>query len=206
MKYLVLFLPLIIFNFTSCKKEEIENPDPIKKTDPRYDIHIVTLNLKDSADVLYYLDINGDGVVDCHYAPRTNVTGYDSSGYTVAGIDQSRRFWMADSSFRIAMFNDSLNKNIFEFNDEISVNTQWLRAFLIYRKQWFVHPSHTNIESFYHPFSGVNGQGYLAIQQSVDDKVYYGWISISVAEDEVIIHQTGFNNVANEPIRMGQED
>lgn len=201
MYYKLTFLVLVLF-IASCKKEE--TPEPAIQ----YDIYVNDWNpdMVVSTSV-FPLDINGNGQTDFSFQAIETTQWYDSLGYDVYFKFRYEGIIPMDTTFKIALFKDTLNFNLFGNNEMINTSANWGSSAILYEKGWWDHSnSNSFVERYSSPFEVNNGEGYLALKREVNGDVYYGWIHLNVQPDQVTFYESGFNQIPNVPIRIGQTE
>ena len=202
MKYLFPLLLILLVGFASCKKEPIEEPEKL------YDIYVKDFNLKiTEINKTIGFDINDDGEFDCNYSSRVYSNGFDSAGYLVVNVFDSRYFSGSDSTVEVTMYLDSLDNKLFKIHDIINEDGKWLRSNKLYYKRYWKHyGGNITIEIWDFPYYENSGIGYVAIRRRIGDDFYYGWLRLGVQDDIFTIYSSAFNRIPNVPIQIGQKE
>jgi hypothetical protein len=198
--YTFLFLILI----TSCKKED--EIVPVIKND------IYKMNLDTTITYPTYswnqkhhsVDVDDDGMDDIsfnlnfHYFTTDFGTFVGGSSIYYCGIKS------IDSSFFFAIYNDTIDSNLFEDGQEITRYADWSGSKTVYSFQHEYAASSLIIRNLENPF--VLNNGYLAIKRVVGVNTYYGWARIRVEpKTSLTIYEVAFNRIANQPLKIGQK-
>lgn len=201
MYYKLTFLVFVLF-IASCKKEEAPEPTV------QYDIYVNDWNPDlVSTGAIVNFDLDGDGQRDIAFSALEQTLWNDSSGYDVYDRARYEILEIVDFSFKIATYNDTVNSNLFVQNELINSFSRWESGLTLYGKRWWDHSnSNSNVEFYYNPYEINNGEGYLALKREVNGDVYYGWIHLNVQPDQVTFYESGFNQIPNVPIRIGQTE
>lgn len=201
------FIPLAFFILiTSCKKDPVITP-----TVKTYDIYVNKWNPDTTISnsvltPLFRLDLDGDQNLDFTYEQHTWSQWHDSSGYDVYSIRNLQGISFTDTNFSQAYYSDSNALSVFHNGDLIPLNADWKTSSYSYAIKYWLHPSFRTIEYFTYPFENSGGLGYVAVRKQVGSDYFYGWINLKVEKDQVTFYETGFNRIANEPIRVGQKN
>jgi len=199
MKNLLLLLIPLVF-IVSCKKEEAP------EAAVQYNIFVNDWN----PDLVGYssgipIDVTGGGQLDINYRVYGAYQWYDSAGHDVYFIARYEVLELIDTTFKIAAYNDTINPNLFAINEMINPSAKWESGLTLYGKRWWDHSnSNSNIVHYYNPFSINNGEAYLAITRNLNGDIYYGWVHLNVQPDMVTFYESGFNQIPNVPIQIGQ--
>lgn len=200
MYYKLSFLVFVLF-IASCKKEEIPEPTI------QYDIYVNDWNpdLVSTGNQID-LDLNGDGKMDYEFETHSGSNWYDSAGDDVYYIWNYEVLdnYLLDTTFKIATYNDTTEHTLFVQGEMINENALWESNPYLYGKRWWDHPNFNNVEFYYNPFEVNNGDGYVGVKRSVNGKIYYGWLKLKVEPYKVTFYESGFNQIPNVPIRIGQ--
>ena len=202
-------LYLIVFSLfiSSCKKKEVVVELPISK----YDIKVIELDTIITYPSYswqaknYNIDLDIDGKNDVNFTVNHHSFTTDFGtfiGYSniyFSGISS------VDLDYSFAIYNDTLNTNLFEEGELITPNSKWNTAPTIYFFRHEYVSSGLIINKLTNPF--IHNYGFIAIRKIVDKDTYYGWAKVSVdPKSSLSIYECAFNRVSNIPIRIGQKE